>query len=53
MVKRRRQIGLTKEERTELERFVTQGEKRAREINRARILLLAGEGRGDSDRGRI
>jgi transposase len=53
MAKRRRQKGLTKEERTELERFVTQGEKRAREINRARILLLAGEGRGDSDIGRI
>jgi len=53
MAKRRRQIGLTKEQRTELERFVTQGEKSAREINRARILLLAGEGRGDSDIGRI
>jgi putative transposase len=53
MAKRRRHIGLTKEERTELERFVTQGEKSAREINRARILLLVGEGREDNDIGRI
>ena len=50
---RRRKITLTTEERTELERFVTQGRKRAREINRARVLLLAEEGKGDSDIGRL
>jgi transposase len=36
---------LTQEERQELERFVTRGKKSAREITRARILLLTQDGR--------
>ena len=34
-------VRLTAQERTEFERFVASGRKSAREINRARILLMA------------
>jgi putative transposase len=38
-------VKLTLDERQELERFVTRGKKSAREITRARILLLTQDGR--------
>jgi transposase len=49
MPKQRRKSHLTKAQCTELEAFVAHGKKSAREINRARVLLLAEEGKGDSD----
>jgi transposase len=49
MPKRHRKVHLTKPQRTELETFVAHGKKSAREINRARVLLLAEEGKSDSD----
>jgi transposase len=49
MPKRHRKVHLTKPQRTELETFVAHGKKSAREINRARVLLLAEEGTSDSD----
>jgi transposase len=45
MSKKQSVVILTPEERQELERFVTRGKKSAREITRARILLLTQEGR--------
>jgi putative transposase len=45
MSKKQNAIRLTLDERQELERFVTRGKKSAREITRARILLLAQDGR--------
>jgi transposase len=48
MPTRRRKVHLTKPQRTELETFVAHGKKSAREINRARVLLLAEEGKSDS-----
>ena len=45
MAKTQHTIKLTPAERQELERFVTRGKKSAREITRARILLLTEEGR--------
>jgi transposase len=48
MPTRRRKVPLTKPQRTELETFVAHGKKSAREINRARVLLLAEEGKSDS-----
>jgi hypothetical protein len=53
MPKRQRKIHLTKAQRAELETFVAHGKKSAREINRARVLLLAEEGRGDSEIARL
>jgi transposase len=53
MPKRRRKVPLTKAQRTELETFVAHGKKSAREINRARVLLLAEEGKGDSEIARL
>jgi transposase len=45
MSKKQSVVILTPEERQELERFVTRGKKSAREITRARILLLTQDGR--------
>jgi transposase len=45
MLKKHRTVTLTQEERHDLERCVARGKKSAREITRARILLLAQEGR--------
>jgi putative transposase len=53
MPKHRRKVPLTKAQCTELEAFVAHGKKSAREINRARVLLLAEEGKGDSDIARL
>ena len=44
MSKKQNAIKLTANERQELERFVTRGKKSAREITRARILLLTQDG---------
>jgi transposase len=49
MLQQRRAIHLTKAERGALETFVAHGKKSAREITRARILLLADEGRKDRE----
>jgi putative transposase len=49
MPKKRRAVKLTKAEREVLEKFVGQGRKSARAITRARILLLADEGRKDRE----
>jgi transposase len=53
MPQHRRKVTLTSAERTELEAFVARGKKSAREITRARILLLAAEGKGDSEIARL
>src|SRR5262245_3887423 len=45
MRKKQRAVTLTRAEREGLEKFVAQGKKSARAITRARILLLADEGR--------
>jgi len=45
MSKKQNAIKLTPNERQELERFVTRSKKSAREITRARILLLTQDGR--------
>jgi transposase len=42
-------VDLTKEERTHLLDFVRSGKQSARKLNRARILLLADEGKADSE----
>ena len=42
-------VKLTAQERRELEHFISRGKKSAREINRARILLLADEGKKDRE----
>lgn len=49
MRKKHRAVTLTKAEREGLEKFVAQGKKSARAITRARILLLADEGRKDRE----
>jgi putative transposase len=49
MRKKHRAVKLTKAEREGLEKFVAQGKKSARAITRARILLLADEGRKDRE----
>lgn len=49
MPKKHRAVKLTKAEREGLEKFVAQGKKSARAITRARILLLADEGRKDRE----
>jgi putative transposase len=53
MPTRRRKVHLTQPQRTELETFVAHGKKSAREINRARVLLLAEEGKSDSEIARL
>jgi putative transposase len=47
--KNRTRSNLTPDERQELERFVTRGKRSAREITRARILLLTQDGRQVTD----
>ena len=42
-------VDLTEEERTQLLDFIKSGKHSARKLNRARILLLAGEGKADSE----
>ena len=42
-------VDLTKEERTQLLEFITSGKQSARKLNRARILLLADEGKADGE----
>lgn len=42
-------VKLNAQERKELEEFVSRGKRSAREINRARILLLADEGKNDQE----
>lgn len=42
-------VHLSKKERQELNMFVSRGKKSAREITRARILLLADEGKSDQE----
>jgi putative transposase len=49
MRKKHRAVKLTKTERGELETFVAHGTRSARAITRARILLLADEGRKDRE----
>lgn len=49
MPRKRITITLSEAEATFLKRFVNQGQKNAREINRARILLLANENRKVKD----
>ena len=53
MPKRRRKVHLTKLQRTELETFGAHGKKSAREINRARVVLLAEEGKSDNEIARL
>jgi transposase len=42
-------VDLTKEERTQLLEFITSGKHSARKLNRARILLLADQGKADGE----
>lgn len=49
MPKKKSAVTLTPEDQHELERFVTRGKKSARAITRARILLLAQDGRRATD----
>jgi transposase len=49
MPKQQRAVTLTRTERGVLEKFVAQGKKSARAITRARLLLLADEGRKDRE----
>ena len=42
-------VDLTQEERTELLEFITSGKQAGRKLNRARILLLADEGKTDKE----
>ena len=42
-------VDLTKEERTQLLEFIRSGKHSARKLNRARILLLADEGKADGE----
>jgi putative transposase len=49
MARKRIEVKLTQDEPESLSTYVTRGQKSAREINRARILLLANDGRKDQD----
>lgn len=49
MARKRIEVKLTPEEHESLSIYVAHGQKSAREINRARILLLANDGRKDQD----
>jgi transposase len=49
MPKMKHPVTLSAQERTELQAFVSRGKRSAREINRARILLLADEGKKDAE----
>jgi hypothetical protein len=49
MPKKKYPVTLSAQERKELEAFVSRGKRSAREITRARMLLLADEGKKDAD----
>jgi transposase-like protein len=49
MARKRIEVKLTQDDHESLSTSVTRGPKSAREINRARILLLANDGRKDQD----
>ena len=49
MARKRIAVKLTQDEHESLSTYVTRGQKSAREINRARILLLANDGLKDQD----
>jgi transposase len=49
MPKTKHPVTLSAQERKELQAFVSRGKRSAREINRARILLLADEGKKDAE----
>ena len=49
MPKKMYHVNLTQTEREQLETYVTQGQKSARSINRARILLLADKNYRDAE----
>ena len=49
MAKKQIEVKLSRKEREGLQRFVAQGKKSAREINRARILLLSEQGAKDKE----
>ena len=49
MARKRIEVKLTQDEHESLSTYVTRGQKSAREINRARILLLANDGLKDQD----
>jgi len=49
MARKRIEVKLTQDEHERLSTYVARGQKSAREINRARILLLANDGRKDQD----
>jgi putative transposase len=49
MPKMKHPVMLSAQERNELQAFVSRGKRSAREINRARILLLADEGKKDAE----
>ncbi len=49
MARKRLEVTLTPEEHESLSTYVAHGRKNVREINRARILLLAHDGRPDPD----
>ena len=49
MARKRIEVKLTQDDHESLSTSVTRGQKSAREINRARILLLANDGRKDQD----
>jgi transposase len=49
MARKRIEVTLTPDEHESLSTYVAHGQKSAREINRARILLLANDGRTDPD----
>src|SRR3954447_6447118 len=49
MARKRIEVKLAQDEHDSLSTYVAHGQKSAREINRARILLLANDGRKDQD----
>ena len=49
MAKKRIEIKLTEEEQKTLEKYVSQGKRKAKEITRSRVLLLFSEGREIKD----
>src|SRR5437868_15060579 len=49
MARKRIEVTLTPDEHESLSTYVAHGHKSAREINRARILLLANDGHTDAD----
>lgn len=49
MARKRIEVNLTSDEHESLSRYVAQGQKNARQINRARMILLAHAGRKESE----